>query len=35
MDVNEARRQAGAMNFGPSTMERLLGVEFEYDIKKQ
>ncbi len=35
MDVNEARRQAGMMNFGPSTMERLLGVEFEYEIKKQ
>jgi protein tyrosine phosphatase (PTP) superfamily phosphohydrolase (DUF442 family) len=33
MSVNEARRQAGAMSFGPSTMERLLGVEFEYDIK--
>jgi protein tyrosine phosphatase (PTP) superfamily phosphohydrolase (DUF442 family) len=33
MDVNEARRQAGMMSFGPSTMERLLGVEFEYQIK--
>lgn len=32
-DVNEAREHAGAMNFGPSTMERLLGEEFEYRVK--
>lgn len=34
VELNEARRQAGMMNFGPSTMERLMGVEFEYGVKK-
>lgn len=35
VELNEARRQAGMMNFGPSTMERLMGVEFEYGVKKR
>ncbi|MGP1308953.1 MAG: fused DSP-PTPase phosphatase/NAD kinase-like protein, partial [Phycisphaerales bacterium] len=33
-EVNEARRHAMAMSFSPSVMERLLDVEFEYDIKQ-
>lgn len=33
MDVNEARRHAGAMNFPPTIMEQLLGEEFEYRVK--
>ncbi len=33
MDVNEAREHAMAMATTPSTMERLLGEEFEYRVK--
>lgn len=34
-EINEARRHAMAMATTPSTMERLLDVEFEYDIKNR
>lgn len=34
VELNEARRHGAAMNFGPSTMERLMGVEFEYGVKQ-
>lgn len=32
VELNEARRQAGMMNFGPSTLERLLGVTVHWQV---